>query len=112
MKKTDVEKVIEVVNSIKNYTQTLDFNTSTYINKQVIQIMPLLEKELERLENEKININSPKLLVLDAEDVDTEQSLIDYANTRMSELVENNFKIIDFGIYNAPTEKVYIKYTD
>lgn len=114
MKKVDVEKVIEVINNIKDFTKTMDFKTSTYINQQVIQIQPILAKELERLENEKVVINSPRLLLFSTKDLDGEQTLVDLANTKMSELVENNYKIIDFGLYNNETQEmyVYIKYTD
>ena len=114
MKKNDVELMINTVNNIKDFTNKLDFNTSKFINQQVIQIMPILKAELERLENAKTTINSPKLLVFCSKDIDTEQSLIDYVNSKMAELVENNFKIIDFGLYDNNTQEmfVYIKYTD
>lgn len=114
MKKADVEKIIEVIDNIKNFTKTMDFKTSTYINQQVIQVQPLLNKELERLENEKVVINSPRLLLLSTKDAESEQTLVDLANIKMSELVENNYKIIDFGLYVNKTSETYayIKYTD
>ena len=114
MKKSDVELVINTIDNIKSFTDKLDFNTSKYINQQVIQVMPILKDELDRLENAKTTINSPKLLVFCSKDIDTEQTLIDYANTKMAELVENKFKIIDFGLYDNNTHEmyVYIKYTD
>ena len=114
MKKSDVELVIDTISNIKEFTNKLDFNTSKYINQQVIKIKPILDKELERLENEKVTINSPRLLLLGTKDIDSEQTLVDLANTKMSELVENNYKIIDFGLYDNKTQEmyVYIKYTD
>ena len=114
MKKSDVELVINTINNIKDFTNKLDFNTSKFINQQVIQIMPILKAELERLENTKTTINSPRLLVFCTKDIDTEQTLIDFANSKMAELVENNFKIIDFGLYENITQEmyIYIKYTD
>lgn len=114
MKKSDVELVIDTISNIKEFTNKLDFNTSKYINQQVIKIKPILDKELERLENEKVTINSPRLLLLSTKDIDSEQTLVDLANTKMSELVENNYKIIDFGLYDNKTQEmyVYIKYTD
>ena len=114
MRKIEVEKIIEVIDNIKDFTKTMDFKTSTFINQQVIQARPILEKELARLENEKIDINSPRLLLLSTEELDSTQTLVDLANTKMSELVENNYKIIDFGLYEGKTPDVYvyIKYTN
>jgi len=114
MRKTDVETIITVVDNIKDFTNKLDFNTSKYINQQVIQVKPILEKELKRLEDEKVEINSPRLLLLSTKELENEQTLVDLANTKMSELVENNYKIIDFGLYDNKTQEmyVYIKYTD
>lgn len=114
MRKTDVEKIIDALNIIKNYTNKMDFKSSTFINQQLIQIQPILNKELDRLENDNIEINSPKLLLLSTKDLDAEQTLVDLANIRMSELVENNYKIIDFGIYETKMQEmfIFIKYTN
>lgn len=114
MRKTDVEKIIDALNTIKNYTNKMDFKSSTFINQQLIQIQPILNKELDRLENDNIEINSPKLLLLSTKDLDAEQTLVDLANIRMSELVENNYKIIDFGIYETKMQEmfIFIKYTN
>ena len=115
MKKTDVEDMVNRLVEVRDFaSKKLDYNSSTYINQQLIKIIPVLNAEYERLNNEKVVINSPKLLVLGTEDVDTDQTLIDFANTKMSELVENNYKILDFGLYSSNNGKtsVYIKYTD
>ena len=106
MKKIDVENVINVLNNIKDFTKTMDFKTSTYINQQVISV-------IQRLNNEKITINSPKLLLIRTEDLTSGQTLVDVLNTTLSELVENNFKIIDFGVQDSTSGMyAYIKYTD
>lgn len=114
MKKSDIELIIDRINDIKDFTNTLDFNTSRFINQQVIQIMPILKSELDRLDDSKITINSPRLLAFCAKDINSEQSLIDFANNKMSELVENNYKILDFGLYEGSEHNmyVYIKYTN
>lgn len=113
MKKIDVENVINVLNNIKDFTKTMDFKTSTYINQQVISVVPVLEEEIQRLNNEKITINSPKLLLIRTEDLTSGQTLVDVLNTTLSELVENNFKIIDFGVQDSTSGMyAYVKYTD
>lgn len=114
MRKSDVEMVLDTIKLISDYTKTMDFKTSSYINQQVVKIVPVLENEVKRLETEKTVINSPKILLIGTEDLTGEQTLVDTANLKMSELVENGYKIVDFGLFNGKISDlyVYIKYTD
>lgn len=117
MKKADVEETINVLDNIKKCTATMDFKTSSYINQQVVKVLPLLEDELTRLETAKVKVNCPKLFVMGVEDLDDGQTLVDALNIEMSELVENGYKIIDFGLYGSTNNvhnnvHAYIKYTD
>ena len=114
MRKSDVEVVLDVVNTIKDYTKTMDFKTSTFINQQVIKLVQLLENEIKRLEDEKTVINSPRLMLVSTNDLKAGQTLVDVANMKMSDLVEGGYKIIDFGLFDGKLDElyVYIKYTD
>lgn len=55
MKKNDLEIVIETLNDLKLISNKLDYNTSTAINKRLMTIIPLLEKEYDRLDTENKN---------------------------------------------------------
>ncbi len=114
MKKNDLEIVIETLNDLKLISNKLDYNTSTAINKRLMTIIPLLEKEYDRLDTEKIKINSPKIMLVSTQDIeDTSMSLTDFVNNLMEDLIEKGYKIIDFGVATStPTMIMYIKYTD
>ena len=114
MKKSDLDLVIETVKDIKTISNRLDYNTSTAINKRISTVLPILENEYERMSNDKVEIHCPKLLILSTKDVpDNKITLTDFTNNVMADLVNSNYKIIDFGITTDSTGVfVYIKYTD
>ena len=114
MKKSDLELVIETLEDIKTISNRLDYNSSTSINKRLSTVLPILEKEYERMSEDKIEIHCPKLLVFTAKDIpDKKVTLIDCANNAMEDLVKKGYKIIDFGINtDSSSIFIFIKYTD
>lgn len=111
MKKNDVELVINTLKDIKCITDKLDFKTSSHINQLLIKIMPIMENEVKRLDDNNIEITCPKLLILDEESVEVGQTMAECINIKLTELVQNGFKIIDFGMYDIENYVGYIKYT-
>ena len=61
MKVTDLESIQESLDIIKTVSDKLDYNTSSAINKEIIKISPIISKEIERMDTEKITINSALL---------------------------------------------------
>ena len=114
MKKQEISDVLEKLEDIHMYSSTkLDYNSTTYINKRLVDIQSTLRKEYDRLNSDKIDLNCPQLLVLQTKDVTNGKPLIEYANEVMSNLVSEGKKIIDYGLWNRDTTDicVYIKYT-
>lgn len=115
MKKGELENLINYVKNIKNISDKQSYNISTAINQNIIKILPILEKEYERLDMDKITVNCPAIIIIKPEDFEENihTSLSEYINQKMQELVINEYKIIDFGIQVTPNNSLcaYIKYT-
>lgn len=116
MKKSDVELIIDTLKDLKAITDRLDFNTTTRANQKIMSILPIMEAEYKRLEEDKIELNGPKLTIIGTSDVpDTKMKLTDYVNKVLEDLVNSGYKIVDYGITNdiaSSNMYVYIKYTD
>lgn len=114
MKKSDLDLVIETVKDIRTVSNRLDYNSSTAINKRIATVLPILEKEYERMSEDKVEIHCPKLLILSTKDIpDNKVTLTDFTNDVLADLVKSGYKIIDFGITtDSAGVFVYIKYTD
>ena len=101
MKVTDLESIQESLDIIKTVSDKLDYNTSSAINKEIIKISPIISKEIERMDTEKITINCPKILILSIENLMAKfyaSDLTDAINEQLKELVVNGYKIIDYEI--------------
>ena len=117
MKKSDVELIIETLNDVKTISNRLDYNSSTAINKRLMTVLSLLETEYTRMSEDKIEINSPKIMLVGVDDIkcasDNKMSLTEFTNDMMEDLVNKGYKILDYGpVINNGTIIVYIKYTD
>lgn len=112
MKKSEIELSLEALNNIKSISDKLNYNISSSINKEVIKITPILEKELYRLKEDKIVVNCPAILFIGSTDIDfNKESLSEFINKKLQELVLNEYKIIDYGICDKNGIIAYIKYT-
>lgn len=112
MKKEDIEMIIARVKEVKRIGDQQTYNLSTAINQNLMKVFPLLENELDRMNNEKITINCPALLLIGAEgEIKDINELTNRLNNKMQELVMNDFKIIDFGLCGNSSLMAYIKYT-
>lgn len=117
MKKNELENAISSLKIIKEISNKLDFNNSTAINQQYIKILPILEKELDKMEKNTIDINCPKLILIKFQDIGVGETIADTINNKLAELSNNDFKIIDFNLYNNTVSAdddiiAYIKYTN
>lgn len=113
MKKVDLENAITSLKELKSFTDRLEYNTSTFVNQKLMTVFPVLQAEYDRLDNDKVVINCPKLLIVGSKDVTTKQTLTDFVNDKLQELVMNDYKIIDYGLWGRSNEEIliYIKYT-
>lgn len=114
MKKLEIEEMLKACNGIRDISNKQNYNVSSAINQQLVKITNKLKEEYDRMDKDKITINCPAIILIKASDLQyKEQSLSDYINNKMKELVMNNYKIIDFGISGISGNQIYafIKYT-
>lgn len=118
MKISDLETIQESLNNIKLTSDKLDYNTSSTINKEIIKISPIITKEIERMDTEKITIDCPKMLILSIESLMAKfytSELTDAINEQLKELVVNGYKIIDYNvshdILSYGSQAFVVKYT-
>ena len=62
MKKIEIENIINNLTELKKFSNNLDYNTSVVINKTINNIIPVLNKEYQRMDDEKITINCPRYI--------------------------------------------------
>lgn len=115
MKKKEIEQVITSLDEIKAITDKQEYIVSKSVNLLMNEIKPVLNKELQRLDFNKVECTSPKIKLIKRTDI---IDLEDVINTELENLVINNYKVIDYSIINLLNEKsheiVYtgiIKYT-
>lgn len=115
MKINELEGIIKCLSDLDKYSSKLDYNTSSTINRYLVQVLPLLKAEEDRMTCDKIEINCPQIEMITSEDaLRLDKTIQEYINTRIKELVSANYKILDFNILNIYyPEKAYgyIKYT-
>lgn len=88
--------------SLKEITDKLDYNTSTAINRKYLNIMPKLKEEYERMVADKIDIKAPKIRVIMRNEIHLD-NIEEYMNGVLSEIASTGAKIIDYGV--NPTAK-------
>ena len=112
MKKQDIELCIEALNNIRAISDKQIYNVSSAINKEIIKIRPVLEEEHKRMNEEKIVINCPAIMFIGTSEIDfNKNSLSEFINKKLQELVLNDKKIIDYGLSDKDGILAYIKYT-
>ena len=114
MRKSDIDDMLKACETIRNIFNKQNYNVSSAINQNLVKVTNKLKEEFERMDNEKLVINCPAIILIKAADLRyQEMSLSDYMNNKMKELVMNNYKIIDIGISNVEGNFIYafIKYT-
>lgn len=119
MKIKDVENIQKWLDDIKVVADKESYNVSSAINKSLVKILPLLKEEHERLSDNHIEVNCPKIYIFTNRDAkEYKQTVQDYMNNKLQGLVSNDFKILDFGKMdeefeddNSRTIYFYIKYT-
>ena len=117
MKKTELEGAIEDLHEIKKITDKQEYLVSSAVNVKYNSIIKVLDKELKRLDNEKVEVNCPKLLIIKSPKILQKKDDIDIqtaVNKMLEELVKQDYKIIDFGLmsFNEDMYTAFIKYTN
>ena len=120
MKLDDINRSIDLLKTLQDYLNGLEYNISSYSNQILVKVLPILQDEKIRLENSGVEINCPKIKIftnLDAKN--NKQTVEEYMNYCLRELVINNYKIIEYGKIdeqyaddNTRVIYFYIKYTD
>lgn len=113
MRKSDLEKAIDDLEELRGLVAKQDYNTSVEMNKKLIRVLPLLENELAKMNRDNFDISSPMYYEITQKDCeDTHQSMQDFMNNYLAELVDNELSIIDYGInyIDSNTKVGYIKY--
>jgi len=110
MKKSELDIVMNNLKEIKEFSDKLDYNSSSYINQKMININPILDKELSRLDGD-VEINCPQIItaIVQANTCD------EWINGNIKSLLLQEYKIIDYGIKLGTTDDfmvAYIKYTN
>lgn len=104
MKVQEIESLIENIKSIKDITDKQEYKVSSAVNQLFVKILPILNKELERVNTDfHIETNCPKIRLLHTDDCEK-------VNEYMESLVKNDYKIIDFGFIN--NDLAYVKFTN
>lgn len=99
MKKTEIELAIASINNIKEISNKLNYNDSSKINQNIINVLPVLTKELDRLNKEGINIRCPQLKIITTQMAsDMNQTLEEYTNLVIQQICENEGEILDFDL--------------
>ena len=116
MKKLDLENMIKELQELKKYSdENLNYNQSVIINKYIIDVIPKLKNEYERMDKDKITVNCPQLFLIKAENPFAKfegKTLTEYLNDKLKEYILNNYKIIDYGVMPQTNGiYAYIKYT-
>lgn len=114
MRKADIEEMLKNCNTIKDISNKQNYNVSSAINQNLVKVINKLKEEYDRMDKDKITLNCPAIILIKASDLQyKEQSLSDYINNKIKELVMNNYKIIDYGISGINGNQIYafIKYT-
>lgn len=122
MKLSKLNNIVDNLHALNNFSQQLDYNTSSRINQYLIQILPELEKELkDRTANNEAITGCPQLVVLSSTDEEFKSSNLlfeEYVNSKLREFIEKGYDIKDYGLFNIHEEYsaknigvVYIKYT-
>lgn len=119
MKARDIEEIQKFLSEIKDFSNKQDYNTFTFINQRIVKILPILDTELKRLELTNVEMNCPKIKIFTNRNAkESKQTVEEYMNERLKELVLDDYKIIDYGKLdetfeddNTRTIYFYIKYT-
>ena len=113
MKKQDIIEIIDDLKAIKSLTDKEIYLVSKEANQHFVKIFPKLEEELKRMDNNNVEVNCPSIMLIkDAKAKTDFTSTTELINTKIQELVMQDYKIIDFGLQPGNPDIIYIKYTN
>lgn len=95
MKQTEVQQLKESIKNLKSITDSEQYLVSSTANKEYNKMMPILDKEQERLSNEKMEVNSPKVITARHDNL---SALQEDMNNMLAQIVASDNKVIDYDI--------------
>lgn len=114
MQKQQIDELISDLKELKDISDKQEYVVSAKMNTIYNKMLPILQEESQRLSG-NIQVNSPQILILDyvpfrysTEDI--ADSFTMQLNDELRKLVEQKYKIIDYGL--VCKDRAYIKYTD
>ena len=110
MKKQELELAISSLKDIKTITDKQEYNVSTLVNIKYNDIIKILDKELKRLDTNGVEVNCPKIIIMEAQKGST-TTFTEVINKKLENLILNDYKIIDYGFIGNDITHAYIKYT-
>lgn len=109
MKSSDIKTLIENIHDLKKMTDSQEYLLSSQANMKYNTMLPILDKELKRVSEEKLEVNAPAISIIEKTG---KLSLTELINIELSKLVADDYKIIDYGITELENKVLgYIKYT-
>lgn len=110
MKASDINEIKQNILGLKQITDNEEYLVSSNCNILYNKILPILDVELERVSNQRMEINAPAVLIVEKTNKNT--SLTDVINIELARLVSEDYKIIDYNITTLNDSIVgIIKYT-
>ena len=105
----DIKTLIDNIHDLKKMTDSQEYLLSSQANMKYNAMLPILDKELKRVSEEKLEVNAPAISIIEKTG---KSPLTELINIELSKLVANDYKIIDYGITELEGKVLgYIKYT-
>lgn len=109
MKSSDIKTLIDNIHDLKKMTDSQEYLLSSQANMKYNAMLPILDKELKRVSEEKLEVNAPAISIIEKTG---KSPLTELINIELSKLVAKDYKIIDYGITELEGKVLgYIKYT-
>ena len=114
---SEIDLILNTLTEIQQLSMKQNYNFGSTIGKKVINVLPYLNKEKEKLQNKNLKVNAPQFLNLkisiDNKFPDkSEQIIVDKLNEALQDLVKEDFEIIDYGLDFSDINyyRAYIKF--
>lgn len=118
MKQSDLDILSSTIKDIRNFSNKLEYDTSSYINEKLNDISPIIDSEYKKLDN-TLDTTCPMIKLVSYKDCNTNDLPFDFTNPDiisftinkvMSQLVSEGYKIYDYGLFVKDLTVAYIKY--
>lgn len=110
MKISDLKNIRTNLEEIKSITDKEEYLVSSNVNQRLMNIFPLVDKEIKRMDSEGIEVHCMKVMILQ-HTTDSKKSFTDIINEQIERLTLQDYKIIDCEVKEDLCTAV-IKYTN